>query len=122
MRGRRHDVRVGKRAGMDAGRDESRDMRDVGHEQRANTVGDLPEFREVDNPRISRGARHNELWLVLFRELRQPVVVDVLRLRMNLVRGDFELLAREAYRTSVRQVPAMAQSMPRMVSPSSRAP
>ncbi len=81
VRRRRRDV--GERDGIriEAGRDEARDVRDVGEEQRADVVGDRAKSRPVDDARVRRETRDDELRTVLARERRDLFVVELARRR-----------------------------------------
>ena len=57
--GRRDQVRVRERAGMQARRDEARDVRHVHEQQRVHAVGDGRHALEVDDPGVGAGARHD---------------------------------------------------------------
>ena len=54
-------VRLADRARVQPRRDQTRDVRDVGEEQRADLVGDLAERREVDDARVRGGAALDQL-------------------------------------------------------------
>ena len=65
VRGARHEVGVRHRARMEARRHQSRDVRHVHHEHRADRRARSREALEVDHPRIRARARHEELRAVL---------------------------------------------------------
>ncbi len=109
MRSRGHDIGEWHGAGVDAGSDQSSDMRDVGHEARADAVGDLTEALPVDETRIRRCAGDDEPRLVLAGQRRDAIVVDDLRGRVHAVVDEAVELAREAHRAAMGQVPALRQ-------------
>ena len=94
---------------MEAGGDEAGDVRDVDHEVSADFVGDFREAREVDDARIGGGAGDDQLRLALFSLLLECVVVDALRLLVDTVRHDLEVLAAHVDRAAVRQVTAVRE-------------
>ena len=55
---------------------ETGDVRHVDHQVRADTVRDVPETLPVNNPRIGRESRDNQLRLVLIGKRLHLVVVD----------------------------------------------
>ena len=55
--GGRDQVRVRERAGMEAGRDQARDVGHVHEQQRVDAVGDGRHALEVDDPGVGAGAR-----------------------------------------------------------------
>src|SRR5204863_109402 len=89
--------------------DEPRDVRDVGHHQRADAVRDLANALEVDHPRIRRRSADDHPRLVLLGRLRHIVVVDQLILFAHAVRDDFEIAAAVRQRMSVREVSAVRE-------------
>ena len=94
---------------MLAGRDESGDVGHVDHQQRAGTVRDRRHPLEIDDPRIGRGSRDDELGPYV-RGLRlERVVVDPLVLPSNAVWVHFVHPSREVDRRAVRQVTAMRE-------------
>ena len=95
VRGRGDDVAVRDRGGIEAGGDQSGDVRDVGHQQRADAIGDLAEAREVERARVGGEAGDDQLGLVLLRQPLQRVVVDRLGLRADAVGDEVVELAGE---------------------------
>ena len=67
-----HRVRV-----LPAG-DEPGDVGGVEHEQRADLVGDGPERRRIDDPRVGGGAGDDDLGAVLERRVAHLVEIDAL--------------------------------------------
>ena len=76
---------------------------------RADLVGDLPERREVDQPRVGRGAADDHLRPVLVGEVAHLVVVDQLGVLAHAVRHGVEPLAGEVDLRPVGQVAAVRQ-------------
>ena len=64
------DMAVWDWVGIESRGDQTRHMRDVGHQQRADAIGDLAEAREVQLARIGGEARDDQLGLVF---LGQPL-------------------------------------------------
>src|SRR2546426_11092579 len=67
VRRRRNDLRMRQRRGIDAARDEPREMRHVSDEDRADFVRDRPEHGEVHDARVRAAATDQDLWLLLLR-------------------------------------------------------
>ena len=109
---RRHEVGVRERRGMDAGRDEARDMGHVDEEQRPDAVGDRRHPLEVDDPRIRRGAGDDELGPDLASLDLERVVVDPLGVLADAVGVDLVEPAAEVQLHAVRQVAALVELHP----------
>ena len=77
-------------------------MRHVGHEQRADAVRNRAKALPIDDPRIGRGTRDDQLGLVLVREALDGFVIDQFALRLEAVRDDVEPLAGEVDGRAVR--------------------
>ena len=60
-------------------------MRHVDHEERADLIGDRPEPRKIDLPRIGRAPRNDQLRLVLDCQTFDLVVVDPRVIRLDPV-------------------------------------
>ena len=112
MRGRGDDLRVADRRGMFARRDETREVRHVHQEQRADLVGDRAHARKIEEARIRRRARDDELGVVLLRETLELLVVDVFAVPLHAVRHEVVELGREVHRRAVREVAALIQRHP----------
>ena len=111
--GRRgHEMAMRHRRGMKTGGDQSGDVRDVGHEERAGTVGDLAKAREVDRPAVGRGAADDQLRTVLERQALDLVVVDALGLAIDAVGDDVEVATRIGEAVTVGEVPAAGEIHP----------
>ena len=80
------DLGVAHRARVMPRGDETRDVRDVGEQQRADLVGDLAELREVDHARVGGRAALDQLRRCSFASA-QLVVVDALALLGRRRRG-----------------------------------
>ena len=109
VRRRRDDVGVRDRARVKASGDEAGDVRNVDHEVGTDLVGDLCEAREVDDARVGGCAGDNHLRLAFLSLLLERVVVDALRLLVDTVRHDLEVLAAHVDRAAVRQVTAVRE-------------
>ena len=79
---------------MRAAGDEAGDVRGVEEEQRSDLVGDLAERLRVDDPRVRRGARDDQLRSLGEREVADLVEVDALVGRGEAVRNEAEQAAR----------------------------
>ena len=99
-------VGVRQRARVDAGRDQSREMRHVHVQVRPHLVGDAAEALEVDDPGVGRAARDDQPGLVLARERLDFLVVDPAVLAPDPVLHGVEPLAGEIRRGAVGQVSA----------------
>src|SRR5680860_1809097 len=73
---------------VQAGGDHARDVGDVGHEVRADLIGDRTEPREVDEPAVGTGAGDYQLGPELERDAPHGVVVEDLAVRVDRVAGD----------------------------------
>ena len=93
---------------MEIRRDKPRDMRHVHDEIRTDGFRDLREPLEIDNPRVSRGARYYHARLMLLRELFELVIIDTVSNRVNAVRHDIVIRAGDVDRAAVGQMPALA--------------
>ena len=100
----RHRVRV------DAGRDQTRDVRHVDHEVRADRVRDPAEALPVDDARIRREAGEDHLRPMLAREPLDGGVVDLAGRRVEAVLHGVEEPPREIDLGAVRQVTAMVEA------------
>ena len=109
VRRRGDEIGVRHRTGVNAGRDQSCDVRHVGTDRRANTVGARADPLEIDRPRIRAGADNDHLWLVLGREAIELVVVDPFVVFAHAVRHDGVQLAGEIERVTVREMPPVRQ-------------
>ena len=89
--GRGHDVGVGDRAGMQAGCDQSGDMRHIDHEQDSQFLGDFTNAFKINNPRISAGAGHNDVRSVFPRQPFQIVIINPVMHVIDAIRNDFEI-------------------------------
>ena len=107
VRRRRRDVGDCHGARIETGRDEPRDVRDVGEEQRADLVGDRAKPRPIDDSRVRREARNDELRPVRSREGGDLRVVELARRRRHVVRHDVVERARLVLGRTVRAVPAV---------------
>ncbi len=107
-----HEMGDADRARIEPRGDESRVVRHVGHEVRADGIGDGAEAFPIDDARVRRGPGDDELRLVLVREPLGGVVVDQLGRRIQPVGDHLEPLAGQVDRRAVRQVPAVRQRHP----------
>ena len=107
--GRRHDIAEGHGIGVQPGRDEARDMGDVGQQQGADLVGDPAESGEVDDARIGAVAADDQPGSVLESQSADLVVVDRLGVAAHVVRHGIVDHAREVQRQAVRQVAAVRE-------------
>ena len=69
-------MRMVERARVQAGGHETGKMRHVDHEQRAYRIGNRPEFRKIDLPRIGGTAGDDQLRLVLLRQGLDFGIID----------------------------------------------
>ena len=99
-------VRVRQRARVDTRRDQPREVGHVHVQVCSHLVGDGAEALEVDDPRIGRAARDDQLRLVLARERLDLVEVDPAVLAPHPVLHGVEPLAGEVRGGAVGQVPA----------------
>src|SRR3954451_23569098 len=112
VRRRRHEVGVRHRRRMQPGRNESGDVRDVGHHQRAALVANLADPFEVDDARIRRRAADHEPRLVLLGQPLHLVVVDQLIVLFDVIRDHVEVASRVRQRMTVREMAAVRQVHP----------
>ncbi len=105
----RDDVGVGDRVGVEFGGDESRDMRHVDHEIRANLVRDFRKRREVELARIRAESRDDHARFVFARERAHFVHVHKMVGFAHAIRDDLEPLAAKVHRRAMREVSAMRE-------------
>src|ERR1044071_5321266 len=101
--GVRHGRRVETRG------DRPRDVRDVGHDTRADRARNLAYALEVYRARVGRSAADNHLRVVLLRQTFELVVVYLLRLARDAVLRDLVAEAGEVQGVAVREVPAVRE-------------
>ena len=94
--------------GMDACGDEPRDMRHVYHQVCADGMRNVGETLEIDRPGICRGARNDQLWLMLKGKGTQLFIIDE-AVGGNSVGNEVVQLSRGVDRGSVGQVTAFCQ-------------
>ncbi len=106
--GRRDDIEPGvERIRERTAGDQSADVRDVGHRQRADFIGDRTEAGIVELARIRRVAAQHDLRLHLLCRLEHAVVVDLAARRQRAIADEVEDPAHARHRRAVRQVAAM---------------
>ena len=116
--GRRgHHVRKRNRRRMDAGGDQSGNMRHVHHQIGAHGLGDFGKFFKIDNSRIGAGPGDDHLGPVRFGQPGHRIVIDRFGIRPDAVVHEIKQSRPEklAGLPWVRW-PPWARSMPRMVS------
>ena len=91
-------------------RDESREVRHVAVEQRADLVGDLAELVRLDGARIRGAAADDQLRQVLLRQREHLVVVDHHRLARDAVVRDRVQASAEVDLQPVREVAAVVEA------------
>ena len=105
---RRDDIESGvERIRERAAGDQPADVRDIGHRQRADFIGDRAEAGVVDLARIGRVTAQHDLRLHFLRRLAHAVVVDLAARRQRAIAHEVEDLAHARHRRAVRQVTAM---------------
>ena len=109
MGGRGDNIRIGQRAHVQAGRNQTRDVRHIDKQVRANLVRDLSELGKVDRTRISGRARNNHLGLLLLGEITQRIIIDIAVI-IHAVRDDIIQQAGLVDRRAVRQMAAVIQA------------
>lgn len=102
-------VRVRHRAGVQARRDQTGEVRHVHHEERADLVGDPAELGEVQLARVGRPARHDQLRPVLLGQRLDLGQVDQAVAVRHVVGHHVVELAGEVDPHPVREVPAVRQ-------------
>ncbi len=102
-------IGIGHGRGMLPCCDQTCNVGHVHHQIRARRVGRLTELLEVNGPGIGGGARHNQLWLVLFGQLDERVIVDLLRLLVQAVGNDVKIFSGNVHGAAMAQVSAMSQ-------------
>ena len=105
-------MRVRKRRRMQAGRDQTGDMRHVDHETGADRIGDPAEGGKVDLPGIGGAAGDDDPGLVLERKRLDLIDVDALIGLTQSVADRVEPFAGEVGRGAVRQMPAGIEPHP----------
>ncbi|KAG0758203.1 hypothetical protein G6F22_019719 [Rhizopus arrhizus] len=100
-------MRHGRR--VDATGDQPREVRHVGHEDRAHVVGDGTEPRKVQRPGIGRAARNDQLGPFAFGNAFHVIHVHALRYRVDPIAQGLEPAARHVDLGAVRQMPSRLQ-------------
>ena len=98
VRGAGHEMRDADGRGVEPGGDQTRVMRDVGHQVCADRVRDGAKTRPVDKARIRGRPGDDELGLVLVRQLFGGIVIDELGRRVEPIRDHAEPLSRDVCR------------------------
>ena len=104
------DLGVRRRRRVDARGDEPGDVRHVDHEDGAHLVGDLAEASEVDGARVGRVARDDDLRPPLAGNRGDDLVVELLGLGVETVRGEVIELRGEVDLAAVCEVPALVEA------------
>ena len=89
---------------MNPGGHESGDVGDIGHQIRANLVGDLTELGEVDHTGIRAEAANDQLGFAFQRSLPDMVHVEQFGVGIQDVIVNFKECSREVWLQAVRQV------------------
>ena len=105
-------MRVRHGGGVQAGRDQAREMGHVDHQVRADFVCDAPEFGEIELPRVGGPAGQDELRPALAGDALDLGHVDAVVVFADVVRGDVVELAGEVELHAVREVAAVRQIEP----------
>ena len=112
VRGRRDDVRMRDRVGVQTRGDQAGEVGHVDHEEGTHLVGDLPEGGEVELARVGGPAGDDELGAVLVGEPADLVHVDAVVRARHLVGRDPVELPREVDAHAVGQVAAVGEVQP----------
>lgn len=94
---------------MDSGGDEAGDVGDIEHDEGADFVGDLAEFRRVDDAGIGAGAADDHLGMVLAGKFAYLVEVDGLGFAADAVGDDIVEFAGEVDGGAVGEVSAVGE-------------
>ena len=81
-------------------------MGDVGHEHRANFIGNRTEARKVDDARVGGVTADDHFRLCFAGNARDGLVIEELGCSVEVVLGDLVEGAREVHLQAVRKVPA----------------
>src|ERR1700730_1477507 len=109
MRGVSYDVSMRHGRRMSSPRHQPREMRHVNEVERSHLVCDLPHAGKINDAWVSASAADDELWVLLFGQLLQLVVVNRLGFPGDSVRDDLVSLARKIQMMPVGEMPAMRQ-------------
>ena len=109
VRGRGHDVRVRHRIRIHASRDQSRDMRHVDEQIRANLVGNRAQTCPVHHLRIRAETADQHLRFVFERQPFDLVIIDASVLVHAVLHG-MEQLAGNIHLGAVGEMPAMREA------------
>ena len=107
--GGRHDVGIFAGIGVQAGGNQSGEMRHVDQQDRAHGIADFAEALEVPGTRIGAAAGDDHFGLVLFGEARHAFEIDALVFLARLVRHHVVGLAGEVELVAVSQVAAVVE-------------
>ncbi len=94
---------------MYSGGDESGDVRHVHKKERADGLGGFADTLEIDDARISAGARDNHFWLVFGGKLLNFVVIDAFVFFFHAVGHEFVHASGEVQRMPMGQMAAMGK-------------
>ncbi len=108
----RDDVGVWHRRRVRAAGNQTRDVRSVDEQHRADLVGDRPERHEVDRARICRRARDDQPRTLAHGQVADHVVVEHLGVVVDAVRDEVVHTTAEVDRRSVGEVTALIQAHP----------
>ena len=89
--------------------DQPRDVRHIHHEERADRVRNRRHALKINDARVRRCARDDQLRLVLVRQTLKFRIVDAPGLAIHAVGDEIVVLAREVDRAAVRKVSAVRQ-------------
>ena len=109
VRRRRHKVCLRHRARVLPAGDQAGDVRDIGHEVRADLVRDRPEPGKVEDPRVRARPDDDHLRLVLHGKALYLVVVEHLRVPAHAIGYGIIDGPRKTDGRAVGQVPAVGQ-------------
>src|SRR5437773_4784413 len=97
---------------MQAGDDRTGDVRNVRKHARANTFCYFADSLKVDDARISGRATDEQLWLVLFGDSLQLVVINRFGFARDTVIKDFVAETGKVQRMPVREMAAVRKVHP----------
>ena len=109
VRGGRDEIGVRHGRGMDAGGDETGDVRDVGKKVGPHAAGDLAHSGEVDDARVGAGADGDHLGLLAEGDGGEFLVVDQTGILADAVLAEVVEFAGEVGGIAVGEVAAVAE-------------
>ena len=109
MGGAGDHIGIGHGRGMQTRRHQTGDMGHIHHQVGTHLIGDLPEFRKINEPGIGAGTGNDELRLIFQSGFPHGLVVNGLGLIVQAIGDHMEILSGDIHRAAVGQMAAVVQ-------------